>query len=343
MGLVLIDTVLAAELMAAASGKHLCADCSFGDVAAEGLEVWNALADINCQLALIGDQRTDQSCGHELDSLVSFLNLPLAKQIAQIIEAGLQRRHSKLVNFLASNTDQVALYVELLAACRDRFRAFFGVVRNKAESHDFLKELIDAFEASENFSEVYDKLFNEALGLSNIGGIENALAPSQQQRIWKGAATGRYAYASSLGRMSRFYRNVPLTSESVVYDLGCGYGHALFYGALKFPSAAFKGVEYIAERVEAGRAVCERLGFSNISLFAGDARLFDFSDGNVFYLYSPFTRDIKQEVFHALVELGRKKKIRLFVYDTDQLNVFQSFPDVFRDIGEVPGEVFESR
>lgn len=102
----------------------------------------------------------------------------------------------------------------------------------------------------------------------------------------------------------------------VVYDLGCGYGRAVFTGALTHPSTTFKGIEFVADRVKDANEVRERLGLANAQFICRNVRDrdMDFSDGNIFYMFNPFSTSTLMEVMAKLSVIGREKRILVATY-----------------------------
>lgn len=296
---------------------------------------------INWQLATLLKATAECHEASPENLLLSFTSLPLGAQ-STLVEKALNGVSARSRGF--SKPEDTEGFLSLLAEARGRYQKFRSLISEHCISRSFIKALVEDAESVGSFSSGHESLFDTVLGLSNVDGAESALSHSKDQRIWKGAHGGRYAYSSSLARLSRFYGSVPIEKDEIVYDLGSGYGQALFYGAAKYPDSVFKGVEYVSSRVEVSERARRSFEFENISFFAADAREINFSDGTVFYLYSPFTKEIKVEVFRRLVELGKQKRIRLYVYDTDHLGIFQEESTVFERTVVNGGteEIFES-
>jgi SAM-dependent methyltransferase len=96
----------------------------------------------------------------------------------------------------------------------------------------------------------------------------------------------------------------------VFYDLGAGYGRVLFYGALT-SRARFRGIELVPERVTEARSIQKRLCLRNVEIRQENARLADFSEGNLFFLYDPFFQDVLTFVGGRLREIARHRTIRI--------------------------------
>lgn len=95
-----------------------------------------------------------------------------------------------------------------------------------------------------------------------------------------------YRYGSS-SFLDDLFDPIPITNETVFYDLGSGYGNIILYGAVKYPDAQFIGIEILEERNQVCTDLIEKEGITNVKAISGDILKTDISDGNVFYLYNP--------------------------------------------------------
>ncbi|MBP7134335.1 hypothetical protein KBA73_03905 [Patescibacteria group bacterium] len=107
-----------------------------------------------------------------------------------------------------------------------------------------------------------------------------------------------------------FLKELHLTEDDVLYDLGSGYGRVPLYGAMT-TKATFKGIEIIPERVAETNALKERFGLANVSFQEGNVLEQEYSDGTVFFLFNPFTRNTLEQVNKRLEGIAKTKKIRV--------------------------------
>ena len=104
-----------------------------------------------------------------------------------------------------------------------------------------------------------------------------------------------------------------LNANDVFYDLGSGLGRVpLLVGLLT--AARARGIEiepafytYAQQRADALRL--RRVAFINC-----DVRQADYSDGTLFFMYTPFTGSMLQEVLAQLQQLARQRIIRIAAY-----------------------------
>ena len=96
----------------------------------------------------------------------------------------------------------------------------------------------------------------------------------------------------------------------VFYDLGCGYGRVVLWGAL-VSRARFVGIELVPQRLRPALRAKERLGLDNLELLQTNVLSSRFDDGNLFFLFDPFfTRDLER-VGRALARIARHHPIRI--------------------------------
>jgi len=113
-----------------------------------------------------------------------------------------------------------------------------------------------------------------------------------------------------------------LTSEDVLYDLGSGLGHVAILVNL-LSGATAKGVEVEPTYCAYANACAAELNLSRVTFIQADARTADYSDGTVFFLYTPFEGRMLQEVLERLRVEARSRSIRLFTYGPCTLHLAQ--------------------
>jgi hypothetical protein len=137
-------------------------------------------------------------------------------------------------------------------------------------------------------------------------------------------------------RIRAFMRLINPTTGDVIYDLGCGYGKVVFYGAL-VSEALFKGIELIPERVNECEKLKNILGLTNVSFISSDVNKVSLNDGNIFYLFNPFSNNTLREAAAKLRKIALKKKIKIVSYG-DCTNYFnKKTVGYFAWLKKIPG------
>ena len=106
---------------------------------------------------------------------------------------------------------------------------------------------------------------------------------------------------------------VPFTAVDVLYDLGAGLGRIPLCVGLLSPAQA-KGVEYEPAYCTFAQQRADRLNLSRVTFLNIDAREADYTDGTVFFLYTPFTGKMLQDVLDRLRYEAQTRPITVAAY-----------------------------
>ena len=96
----------------------------------------------------------------------------------------------------------------------------------------------------------------------------------------------------------------------VFYDLGCGYGRVVLWGAL-VSGARFCGIDLVEQRLAPARRAVRRLALTNVRLVQGNVLSTRFDDGNLFFLFDPFFPGTLRRVSRRLARIARARPIRI--------------------------------
>jgi hypothetical protein len=111
-----------------------------------------------------------------------------------------------------------------------------------------------------------------------------------------------------------------LKKEDVFYDVGSGLGQVSMLVNL-LSGVRAKGVEFEPAYCDYARQCAKALNLSRVEFINADAREVDYSDGTVFFMYTPFEGRLLQEVLEKLKGESRKRKIRVCTYGPCTLQV----------------------
>lgn len=103
------------------------------------------------------------------------------------------------------------------------------------------------------------------------------------------------------------------TGEDVFYDLGSGLGHAPILAHL-LSGVRAKGVEFEPAYCDYASACAAALNLAQVEFINAEAREVDYSDGTVFFMYTPFVGGLLQEVLEKLRREARRRRLRLFTF-----------------------------
>jgi hypothetical protein len=110
-----------------------------------------------------------------------------------------------------------------------------------------------------------------------------------------------------------FIGQTALTERDLLIDLGSGLGQVTLLAAI-CSSAQCRGVELEPAYVDCARRSARSLNLNNATFIEGDARLADLSAGTVFYLYTPFTGSVLQDVLNSLRHEAADRAIRISTF-----------------------------
>jgi len=106
---------------------------------------------------------------------------------------------------------------------------------------------------------------------------------------------------------------VQFTNEDVFFDLGSGLGQAAILVNLLTGITA-KGVEFDQAFCDYARDCAKELNLSNVTFLNTDAREADYSEGTVFFMFTPFKGEIMQDVLEILRKESLFRKIKIITY-----------------------------
>lgn len=101
--------------------------------------------------------------------------------------------------------------------------------------------------------------------------------------------------------------------EDVFVDLGSGLGQVVILVNL-LTGAKAKGIEIEPAYCEYARDCAWDLGLRDVEFVLGDARDADYSDGTVFFLYTPFRGQMMREVLGRLRREALSRPIRIIPF-----------------------------
>lgn len=132
---------------------------------------------------------------------------------------------------------------------------------------------------------------------------------------------GMVYYQKTPGRIVlELVDRVGFTAEDVFYDLGSGLGQVPLLVHL-LSGVTAKGVEFEPAYVRYSERIAADLRIPGVTFVNADVRTADLSDGTVFFLYTPFTGKMLEEVLEKLRTLSERKPIRIFTYGPCTLEI----------------------
>ncbi len=113
-----------------------------------------------------------------------------------------------------------------------------------------------------------------------------------------------------------------LSADDVFYDLGSGLGRVVLLVGL-LSAAQARGIEFEPAYCAYAQQRADSLQLSRARFHNIDAREADYADGTVFFLYTPFTGPILQDVLMRLRDEARSRRITVATYGSCTRDVAQ--------------------
>lgn len=148
----------------------------------------------------------------------------------------------------------------------------------------------------------YDYLDELLSGVLQIAEPTDEPAPTGPENVFYQPTPARHIFA--------LIRAAAISTQDVLVDLGSGLGHVpLLVSACT--GARTIGIELDPSFVACARQCAQELNLSKVSFLEQDAQDTDFSNGTVFYLYTPFTGSILQSVLASLQREAATRPIQI--------------------------------
>lgn len=109
------------------------------------------------------------------------------------------------------------------------------------------------------------------------------------------------------------FEALDLGAEDLVYDLGCGNGRVVLYGAVVSP-ARLCGIEIVEDRVKVAVEAVRRSGIERATFLDGSVMDHDLAAASVFYMCRPFGEETEAKVVARLHEEARRRPITLVTH-----------------------------
>jgi Histone methylation protein DOT1 len=104
-----------------------------------------------------------------------------------------------------------------------------------------------------------------------------------------------------------------LIEDDMLVDIGSGLGHVPMLTSI-CTKARSVGIELEPAYVDCAQQAAESLNLSRVTFIQQDARSADFSNGTVFYLYTPFTGAILRATLELLRQQAKSRPIRICTF-----------------------------
>lgn len=219
----------------------------------------------------------------------------------------------------SSPTDQLASLKDHAESVKSRlekvnaalFESLRENIRNKKYMGNDLRNLLHEYVGSDlnpgGQREVigYDNLDIFLNGLSSFLPVPEATRSLEPEMVYYQKTPGRI--------ILELVEKAKFTKGDVFFDLGSGLGQVAILVNL-LSGVRTKGIEFEPAFCHYASTCATQLNLSNVSFINADARETNYSDGTVFFMYTPFEGNMLQTVLEILRNESRTRKIRIFTY-----------------------------
>lgn len=125
-----------------------------------------------------------------------------------------------------------------------------------------------------------------------------------------------------LSYIFEFLTTLSPQKDEIVYDLGSGFGRVVLIGAI-YSQATFKGIEIVSSRVKSAQKIKEKLNIKNAYFEENNVLKADFMDGDIFFLFNPFSEKTLNEVGRKLELISKIKPIKIATWGGNSNHYFE--------------------
>lgn len=180
-----------------------------------------------------------------------------------------------------------------------------------------LKRQLEEYVDSDSYERTPDEIGYDSLDMFVNGLLRTGVVPEET----KEREPEMVFYQPTPARIVlQLIEKANITKDDVFYDLGSGLGQVPILVNL-LSGARAKGIEFEPAYCDYARQCARRLNLPRVEFINVDAREADYSDGDVFFMYTPFEGGLLQEVLERLEGESRKRKIRIYTYGPCTLQV----------------------
>jgi len=160
-----------------------------------------------------------------------------------------------------------------------------------------------------------DTEHGEEIGYENLDILINGLTPFQNlPQQTRDLEPEMVYYQKTPARIVfELIKHYPFSKDDVFFDLGSGLGHVAILVNL-ITGICVRGIEIEPAFCDYARNWASYLKLSNLTFLNMDARLANFSEGTVFFLFTPFKGKILAEVLEKLRKESVRRRIKIMTY-----------------------------
>lgn len=265
------------------------------------LEIQSDIEAIEKDSSLYEEKSFDKRMG-----VIEFIEFQVIDQIDGLLQKTTQQDQLNLLNCRAEKvkSDLEEININLFKRLREDIR--IGRYTGK-EFKDLINQHVD-------FNTDH-KEHQEEAGYDNLDVFINGLSPFQiMPEQTKDLEPEMVYYQKTPARIIfELAAKAHFMKEDVFFDLGSGLGQVAILVNL-LTGIRVKGIEFEPAFCDYARGCAAELNLSHVAFINSDAREADYSEGTVFFMYTPFKGEILQEILEILRKESLLRKIKIITY-----------------------------
>jgi len=259
----------------------------------------------------ISEIENDQSLCEEKSfddrvEVIDFMACWIIGQIDELFQTGVQSAEMILLKDRAEK-----IKTELENVDNNLFQKLRAAIRAGKHIAKPFKTLVSEYVAFN----LGDNEHQEEAGYDNLDMFTNGLFPRQAiPEQSKELEPDMVFYQKTPARIVfELVEKMQFTKDDVFFDLGSGLGQVAILVNL-LTGIPTKGVEFEPAFCNCARDSAADLNLSGVTFINADARRADYSEGTVFFMYTPFKGEMLQEVLDLLRKESLLRKIKIITY-----------------------------
>ena len=192
------------------------------------------------------------------------------------------------------------------------FRKLRAQIKSGSLTGEKLKRELENYSSDRGGSGGYDGLDGLVSGLLRLNTSPQETRSREPEMVFYQPTPARI--------ILELVEKMSITPDEVFYDLGSGLGHVCILVNL-LTGVRTKGVEFEPAYCDYARRCARRLNLSRVEFIHVDARTADYSDGTIFFMYTPFRGGLLEEVLRKLRRESDKRTISICSYGPCTLDV----------------------
>jgi precorrin-6B methylase 2 len=238
--------------------------------------------------------------------VIDFIGFHIIDQVEALLQKTTQPDSLLLLKHHAEKVK-----AELEEINSNLFKKLRENIRTKGYTGQKFKNLVNEYV----HFDLTDNEHPEEIGYDNLDVFINELLPSQTmpEQTRKLEAEMVYYQKTPARIVFEMVDKLHFNEADVFFDLGSGLGQVTMLVNL-LTGITVKGIEFEPAFCDYAKQCTAAVNLSNITYINANARNADYSEGTIFFMFTPFKGDTMQEVLALLRKESLLRKIRIITY-----------------------------